>query len=151
MVYRDTKRPFWDNDMTTVKFLMTMCVLGLATGLLISARSLGRAFCGWIIFFSFAKMFLESTVFFSLRADDSHFFKKTAILMTRPLKKITVWRFALGAAGGIVLPLLMIFNNFYAFPAAFLSFVFLLSAELLERYLFFRAVVSLPLLGRQTK
>ena len=45
----------------------------------------------------------------------------------------------------------MIFNDFYAFPAAFLSFVFLLSAELLERYLFFRAVVSLPLLGRQTK
>jgi DMSO reductase anchor subunit len=151
MVYRDTKRPFWDNDMTTAKFLMTMCILGLTTGLLISARSLGRAFCGWIIFFSFAKMLLESTVFFSLRADDSHFFKKTAILMTRPLKKITVWRFALGAAGGIVLPGLMMFNNFYALPASFFSLALLLGGELLERYLFFRAVVSLPMLARQVK
>lgn len=151
MVYRDTKRPFWDNDMTTAKFLMTMCILGLATGLLISARSLGRAFCGWIIFFSFVKMFVESTVFFSLRADDDHLFKKTAILMTRPLKKITVWRFALGAAGGIVLPGLMMFNNFYALPASFFSLALLLGGELLERYLFFRAVVSLPMLARQAK
>lgn len=149
MVYRDTKRPFWDNNMTTAKFLMTMCLLGLATGLLLSSRSMGRAFCGWITFLSLAKMLLESTVFFSLRAADDNFFKKTAILMTRPLKKITVWRFVLGAAGGVMLPLLMVFNNFYVFPAAFLSLAFLVGAELLERYLFFRAVVSLPLLGRQ--
>ena len=94
-------------------------------------------------------MLLESTVFFSLRADDSHFFKKTAILMTRPLKKITVWRFILGTAGGIVLPSLMMVNNFYALPASFLSLALLLGGELLERYLFFRAVVPLPLLGRK--
>ena len=151
MVYRDTRRPFWDNNMTTAKFLMTMIILGLAMSLVISAQPWARAFCAWIIFFSFTKMILESTAFFSLRADENHLFKKTAILMTRPLKKITVWRFVLGTAGGIALPSLMMLNNFYAFSASFLSLALLLGAELLERYLFFRAVVPLPLLGRKVK
>jgi hypothetical protein len=128
-----------------------MTILGLAMSLVISAQPWARAFCGWIIFFSLVKMFLESTVFFSLRADDGHLFKKTAILMTRPLKEITVWRFALGTMGGIVLPLLMIASDFYALPAAFLSLALLCGAEFLERYLFFRAVVPLPLLGREFK
>lgn len=166
MVYRDTKRPFWDNNMTTAKFLLTMSILGFATSLMISVvflaatdpvliaslmESTGRMFCWVILGSSLIKMLLEASVFCSLAGDDKHFMKKTAILLTRPLKKVTVWRYVLGIIGGIVLPLLMIFNNLYILPAVCLGVAVLLGAEFLERYLFFRAVVPLQLLGQKPK
>ncbi len=171
MVYRDTKRPFWDNHMTTAKFLMTMVILGLSMSLVGSLgylavkepsvitlfwESTGRFFCGIVLCFNLVKMILEAAVLGFLRSDDSHVFKKTAILMTMQLKKVTLWRYVLGLIGGIALPLFSALIDFRA-PNAIswiivsvsLSFILLLVAELLERYLFFRAVVSLQTVGRR--
>jgi len=169
MVYRDTKRPFWDNNITTVKFLMTMTVLGFMMSLAVSfvsaaiqapshvsfmMETFGRIFCFSIMALSFAKMVLESNIFWFLKKDDRHFLKKTAILMTRPLKKITCWRFILGFGGGIVLPLFIFSTIFYEINTAFKlavyavsSFLLLTAGEFLERYLFFRAVVPLKMPG----
>ena len=44
MVYRDTKRPFWDTNMTTIKFLLTMGLLGLSVSFVLSLiYKIGRA------------------------------------------------------------------------------------------------------------
>lgn len=169
MVYRDTKRPFWDNNITTVKFLMTMTLLGLAMSLTVSVgyilfkepdlissmmKTFGRPFCLSIAGLSFAKMILESSIFYFLKKDDHNFLKKTAILMTRPLKRITSGRFALGMIGGVMLPLFVLFVDandqnagvkFIIFVS--LSFIFLTAGEFLERYLFFKAVVPLKMPG----
>ena len=168
MVYRDTQRPFWDNHWTTLKFLMTTALLGSALSLSISfvytahqapylifsvKEIVGRMFCLAILGFSVAKMILESGIFYYLRKDDRNFLKKTAVLMTRPLKNVTAWRFVLGVLGGIALPSLIlalnskVVNSPLLASLAFLSFLLLLAGEFLERYLFFRAVVPLKMPG----
>ncbi len=171
MVYRDTRRPFWDNHGTTFKFLITTALLGFAMSLMISIiytniihspevsflmDSFGRLFVILIAGLSTVKMLWEAMIFYFLKKDDGNFFKKTAILMARPLKKYTVARFAAGICGGVILPL-MIFNVEINGPRAslflagfsFVMFVSLLVGEMLERYLFFRAVVSLKMPGGQ--
>ncbi len=167
MVYRDTKRPFWDTNLTTIKFLMTMTILGFVMSLAISLACtmiqapflipsvmarFGKMFCSIILVLSFIKMTIESTIFCFLKSDDQHFFKKTAVLMVRPLKNITLWRFALGTIGGILLPLFILSIDYYSPYAGikivisiWAAFVFLMAGEFLERYLFFRAVVPFHL------
>ena len=169
MVYRDTKRPFWDNNMTTMKFLMTMILLGLAMSSAISLgytmlkapgliflmmKTSGRIFCRLMIGLSLVKMVLELSIFYFLKKDDRHFLRKTAVLMTMPLKKFTFWRFASGIAGGVVLPLFVLSVDagdrsvgIKLAGGALLSFMFLAAGEFLERYLFFRAVVPLKMPG----
>ncbi|HLD69294.1 MAG TPA: DmsC/YnfH family molybdoenzyme membrane anchor subunit [Candidatus Omnitrophota bacterium] len=169
MVYKDTRRPFWDNHGTTFKFLITTALLGLATSLGLSVMytsirqpedvsslmfSFGRLFVMGIAGLSVVKMGWEAMIFRFLKKDDGNFFKKTAVLMTRPLKKYTLARFAAGICGGMILPLL-IFAVEPNSPQAslrlagysFVMLVILIVAEMLERYLFFRAVVSLKMPG----
>jgi DMSO reductase anchor subunit len=76
--------------------------------------------------------------------------KKSAVLMMGPLKKWTVQRFAYGLAGGVILPLLwMALNQYLSMPAMLIwiwvMVVLMLAGELLERYLFFRAVIPLKM------
>jgi hypothetical protein len=65
--------------------------------------------------------------------------KRTAILMAHDLKTATIGRFVCGAIGGILLPICVMAGLPYAGAAVL---VFCLLGELLERYLFFTAVIA---------
>lgn len=164
MVYRDTKRPFWDNHFTTFKFLSTMVLLGCAMSLVmlfaidpqmnkmnqILKRNIAAAIAG----ISVVKLLVEAGIFTYLVKDDQHFLKKSAVLMVRPLRKFTLTRFMGGALGGIIIPIVFLFfNNEMSWWLGLMGglgiFVFVFAGECLERYLFFRAVVSLKMPGGQ--
>jgi len=167
MVYRDTKRPFWDNHLTTIKFFMTSLILGSATALLTSTllgiinpevsfpyitQYVGSIFCKVICIAAGIKLLLESSILVIFDRGNPNFFSKTAVLMLKPLKNFTLWRFGCGIAGGIVLPVLFLRVVSGSDPITILlltAFIFGLSmaGELLERYLFFRAVVPLKMPG----
>ncbi len=166
-VYKDTKRPFWDHPATAIKYFLTMIILGFATILLSSMiyayfnsdihlsylmLSFGNTFCLVHGVMVSVKLFFEGSVFVHLNDKEMTPFKKTALLMTGPLRKTTIWRFVCGFIGGVFMPFLLMQNNTQVsdFTLIFIaSFVFLFSlvGEFLERYLFFRAVVPLKMPG----
>jgi hypothetical protein len=78
--------------------------------------------------------------------------KRSAMLLTGDLSSATKWRFGCGLVGGVLLPLGMLLaasSNSAASAtdgalalAACVAFALLVAGELLERYLFFSAVVA---------
>ena len=74
------------------------------------------------------------------------------VLMTGELGPTTLQRFAMGVAGGMVLPAVLAapylshsgqgHNPLFVASAVVLSAVLLFSGEILERYMFFAAVVA---------
>lgn len=167
MVYRDTRRPFWDNHSTTAKFLLSSVILGAGLTLLTSmvfgalhpdvsfsylrdnfGFPLGKIICAA----SIVKMLIEASVF--LVNDDGHFsfIRKSAMLMARQLMVSTLWRFGCGITGGVLLPALFMGLGDASKTGVYVVFSFmilvlLLAGELLERYLFFKAVVPLKMPG----
>jgi formate dehydrogenase iron-sulfur subunit len=94
------------------------------------------------------KLFTEVLIFSHLTSSKLTFLKKTALLMTGKLKKFTVRRFMCGVAGGLVIPFLLAVSykdmpDWMIIMALLSMTAALLAGELLERYLFFRAVVPL--------
>ncbi|MBZ0167236.1 MAG: dimethyl sulfoxide reductase anchor subunit [Candidatus Omnitrophica bacterium] len=165
MVYRDTKRPFWNNAMTTVKFVLTAVILGMATNFLTATmismlnsgiptgyvnQSLGHLSCRIIWVTVLIKCLVEAGIFLIPNRSGLTFIKKTAILMGGRLRQATLWRFGCGVTGGVVLPLIFIrlcqdLGATSAFVLALLIWGLCLAGEILERYLFFRAVVPLKM------
>lgn len=166
MIYADTRRPFWDLLITGPKFLGTAVVLGLPSSLLISIAATlfsrnhgvhdvmdggGRMICGWLLGVAVAKLAFESLIFVSLRHRTPTPLKRTALLMTGELGLATMQRYFSGLVGGVVLPGLLLLEHKFA-PGGYhpaytavivaLSLAMLLAGELLERYLFFTAVVA---------
>ncbi|MCR4336998.1 MAG: dimethyl sulfoxide reductase anchor subunit [Candidatus Omnitrophica bacterium] len=169
MVYRDTQRPFWNHPITSWKFLMTTMILGVVNVLMASVvfswmgsvisptyimETFGKDFCRVLIAAMAIKLLMEASIFSHLCQKKMTFFKKSALLMTRPLKRITQLRFFLGVAGGMILPAVFL-NDSAMLPEemkvmfAVAIFIFCLGGEILERYLFFRAVVPLKMPGGQ--
>ena len=100
------------------------------------------------------KLALESLVFLNLRDKVNSSLKRTAILHLEHMKSLCLIRLACGVFGGLVVPLALanaisdqiMSYGALAFLAAF-GFVLVLAGELLERYLFFTAVVALKMPG----
>ena len=72
--------------------------------------------------------------------------------MSRPLANVTLARFCTGAAGGLALPLLLLYSRSSAdsprvVGIVIAAFSLLLAGEILERYLFFTAVVRQKMPG----
>lgn len=166
MVYHVVRRPFWHAGRTATKFLGTAAVLGLATtwlcstlslawsGEQLSAQSLGliRTVCSLLVAIAGAKLLFEAAHLRHLLQRRFTPLRRTAQLMVSTLKRATVWRFALGAVGGLVLPLLACSADAgtsagMAATGAALSFASLLAGEIAERYLFFTAVVRQKMPG----
>jgi formate dehydrogenase iron-sulfur subunit len=167
MIYASTRRAFWNPAYTGVKFLLTCLVLGVPVALLIqliayawssftaidtSLRLACYSLCLCLLGVSTAKLFAEATIFAWLRATTFTPLRRTALLMTGDLARVTQMRFAAGILGGLMLPALLL-NVFFApqassiHPAptvAVVSVLLLLNltGEILERYLFFAAVVA---------
>ena len=167
MIYVDTRRPFWSGPLTSIKFFLTAAVLGIPTALfilLVAAAffeeltvkgvmaECGLTMCRILAIAVTLKLACEATIFLHLRQQQHTPRKRTAQLLTGELGMATVKRFFFGIIGGIVLPLVLLGEESLArdggFHALFIGFaVFLVIGlltvgELMERYLFFRAVVA---------
>ena len=164
MVYRDTRREWWDSHLTTFKFFMTAVLLGTSTVLAISLsacawnapffgatmKTLGAPLVRTLAILSVVKMLVEASLFSHLRQDQMTSLKKTATLMVQHLRKWTVQRFVYGTLGGIVMPVLLLAVSRYLTVPEILVWVWgmlaiSIAGEMMERYLFFRAVIPLKM------
>ena len=156
MIYRDTRRTFWRMRFTAPKFSGTTVLLGPAT--ILSTMTLQSVFapaiaaepafrhvvvllCGFLAIATTVKLLWELAVFAHLNDRELPNMKRTALLMSGVLKRATIARFVCGAVGGVVLPALVVFGVFPPIVATGIL-PFSLLGELLERYLFFTAVIA---------
>jgi DMSO reductase anchor subunit len=158
MLYHDTRRAFWDITLSGPKFGMSMLSLGipavLVAGLLASQihpdgasmAAWSRVLCGALIAVAVLKLSFEGFAFAHLSDLRTSPMRRSAALMAGALRQVTLRRFALGLAGGLLCPALLILSPPDPGPKlwglAALMLLFSLAGELHERHLFFRAVVS---------
>ena len=165
MVYKDTKRPFWDNYFTTAKFTLTTVLLGFATIFLtmtlmaasnsalsipLFMKSYGNVFIQVLMVTTMLKLLVEFLIFLNLSSKHLTFLKKTAVLMIGALRSFTVVRLICGILGGVIIPSwLSVYADGLSDAGVVMAvvciFTSLLIGEFLERYLFFRAVVPLKM------
>ena len=164
MIYHHTRRVFWAFRATATKFLLSTALLGVATVLLsaIAAaawsgrlefhdmlRGWGRPACLIMAVASAGKLAFGLLSLRHLRDRHHTPMRRTARLLVGPLIRPVVARISLAVVGGTLLPLL----GYFAFSGPnssradftilmVASFVMTLAAELLERYLFFTAVIA---------
>jgi len=165
MIYASTRRTFWNPTYTGLKFLLTGLVLGIPVALLtrlgvaawsatdatspVAPESL-RRLLQYLLAATAVKLLLEAAILSCLRAGTYTPLRRTAVLMTGALARASAVRFACGLAGGLALPsLLLIWGTQpgeamspVVLVAVVLVLVLNFAGELLERYLFFAAVVA---------
>jgi len=164
MIYQCTRRPLWSGPATAIRFLLTTVVLGLSAALLttvvgslflapagdrLSVTGVAQNLFPILVVAVGLKLTFEASLLAHLRGKQLTPLKRSALLLTGDLARVAKWRFALGIAGGLVVPAIWIWNSRQGasgppFPYVLLigQFAALLAGELLERYLFFTAVVA---------
>ncbi len=165
MIYASTRRVFWNPAYTGLKFLLTCLVLGIPVALLIHlvaavwSSPRGAPFlvpanvqelCQCLLAAASAKLLLEAAILSWLSARRFTPLRRTAVLMTGDLARATSVRFACGVMGGLALPGLLMAWCSQAGETMSLAIVAMIvlmlvlnfAGELLERYLFFAAVVA---------
>ncbi len=166
MIYHDTRREFWRWPVSGAKFLATTLLLGAATILFSSTisvvfasqqlfifKSLSHELSQLVLLISLVKLAGELLFFRHLRHSEYSSLKRSVLLMTGVLSRITLLRYVCGTVGGILLPLIFIFENFnISSPIIFVGlagvlWMFCIVGELLERALFFRAVAPAKMPG----
>lgn len=150
MVYAATRRPAWRAHVTAFKFLGTTALLGCATVLAI-ALATGHAAAGVAHALELAtvvKLGGELLVLRHLRDRRHTALKRTAMLMTGELGRVTFARIACAVVGGLALPAL---SGSVDGPArlvvAVALFALTLAGELAERHLFFVTASALKMPG----
>src|SRR5262249_6632377 len=156
------RRPFWTAGGTIWKFLLTCLMLGIPLALLIRLTSVASAGAaaveevmrgpGLVLGASLTvvaslKNVTEGLIFRWLLARSFTPLKRTALLMTGVLRRLTIRRFLWGIAGGMLLPAWLVIQYSPMAPftgrpltggaAALAIFCLCLASEFLERYLFF--------------
>ena len=180
MVYAATRRDHWRGSLTGLKFGLTTLVLGVATVLMVStvatmvsgyahrpepgagllpfsSTPAFRQLCAVLGLAALVKMAFELSILRHVRDPHHSVLKRSALLMIRDLRRVTLARFLCGALGGVVLPgLVVALANPDVLRAApgglfavgtILIFVLCLAGELSERYLFFAAAPSSKMPG----
>jgi formate dehydrogenase iron-sulfur subunit len=164
MIYCCTKRALWNGPATAVRFLLTMVLVGQSTALVtrlvgtdaVLLPSAGAVLEGpaavlfpGLMIATALKLLFEAALFGHLGSRQMTPMKRSALLMTTDLARTATWRFALGTVGGLLLPAYWLCRAEPAATGPFLlyavvvgQFVMSLAGELLERYLFFTAVVA---------
>jgi Fe-S-cluster-containing dehydrogenase component/DMSO reductase anchor subunit len=167
-LYEDTRRPFWNGPATGYKFFGTAALLGAAAilflttlqALLFSAVTAQGAYHQLTDFLTISlavisscKLAAEAAVFRHLRQTrtPATAIKRTAMLLIGELAEITTARFLLGGIGGVLLPLAFLVQQpapgFATLGVTVWILLFTISGELIERYLFFVAVVASKMPG----
>jgi DMSO reductase anchor subunit len=152
MIYAATRRPHWRGGPTGVKFFGTTLILGTATVAALTSVTpasqggsrfldspAGQALLAVLLVSASLKLAFEVSLFGHLRDRQLTVWKRMALVMSRDLRTVTVWRFVTGIAGGVVLPTLCLLAGAGAPAIAVLALLLLSAGELLERYLFFKA------------
>jgi Fe-S-cluster-containing dehydrogenase component/DMSO reductase anchor subunit len=172
MVYAATRRDHWRGSLTGLKFGMTTLLLGVATVVMVStvvaAVSPGAAAPFWMtsafrkLGFTLAlasaiKLGFELSILRHVHDRHHSVLKRSALLMVRDLRRVTLARFICGSIGGVLLPgaavLLLLAPRLPAEAGALFaaltvaSFALCLAGELAERYLFFSAAPSSKMPG----
>jgi Fe-S-cluster-containing dehydrogenase component/DMSO reductase anchor subunit len=167
MIYQCTLRSFWNGTSTSLKFLSTTVLLGLGMSLTTSLGAaawsdsiaagdllsqFGRRLCEALVLAGGIKLLFEAAFLRHVRDRLNTPSKRSAMLLTGDLATAMKWRFGCGLVGGVLLPLGMLLvgsSDSTAAPAdgplaiaACVAFALLVAGELLERYLFFSAVVA---------
>ncbi len=166
MVYARTRRVYWSLPRTATRFALCCLVLGLPAGLGITLaaaawsagaagvghvlHAFGRPLCAALVAATLAKLAWEAAVLRHVRSRAHTPLKRTALLLRGELGLVTGGRFFLGLAGGVVLPALLLLalqqpdgpHALFAGLIVVLMLLVLAVAEMLERYLFFTAVVA---------
>jgi formate dehydrogenase iron-sulfur subunit len=146
-IYTITGRAWWRVRYTGAKFAGTMATCGLATVLFTSSivggalgRELSPVLLRGLIVVTALKLLGEAIFLRHARSPDANDRSRTARLLVGPLAGSSSARFALGSAGGIVLPLVLIALHGPRVLLCALTLLLVVSGELVERYQFFRAV-----------
>ena len=137
MLYADTRRPYWSLKWSGIRFFGTSLVLGCSCWAL-STASVERSLT-LLAGFSLFKLSLEFIQFKSVR------YAKSSKLVRGPLWGKVRTRFLFGALGGVILPLAVLFSGVESgshYSLVFLSWFLVLAGELLERILYFQAVIA---------
>jgi Fe-S-cluster-containing dehydrogenase component/DMSO reductase anchor subunit len=165
MVYAFTRRECWSFGRVVLRFSLTAALLGIATGWLSillatvirpspqlielirqSGPRLGKA----LVTAAGVKLLWEAAIFQHLLSLRITPLRRSALLLTRDLAKVTLARFTLGLLGGLLIPVMQL----RALPAlsvedippflatTVLLFAACLAGELLERHLFFSACAA---------
>jgi DMSO reductase anchor subunit len=161
MIYHDTRRPFWIGPSTALRFFGTTVLLGTGTILLLTTlqtvvapevaghrayHALTDRLAEALVLATALKLAFEISLFRHLHAAVTSPLQGTASLMAGELKEITTARFLLGAIGGAVLPIVFLIQKpapgWATLGLTIWLLVFVLFGEMLERRLFFSAVVA---------
>jgi DMSO reductase anchor subunit len=171
MVYAATRREHWRGSLTGLKFGMTTLLLGVAAVMMVSTvaglaspngappfwtttafRELGLT----LALASAIKLGFELTILRHVHDRHHSVLKRSALLMVRDLRRVTLARFICGAIGGVLLPTLGVLLVAPRVPRdagpvlgalTIAIFVLSLAGELSERYLFFSAAPSSKMPG----
>jgi len=147
MVYSATKRAHWRGSLTGLRFFSTTILLGAAGCYAVaSAASPGgfahaQALLSLVIGTVVCKLIFEASLLFARRGRQHTVEKRMALLLTRELGMLTLFRFACGIGGGVVIPwvLLGAAHGTALTSLASAMALLLLAGELSERYSFFAA------------
>ncbi len=164
MIYASTRRPYWRLVFTGPRFALTCVLLGIPLMLTIRLAAAwaeglppvqvmdaaGTRLCVLLGAAGMAKLLGEALVFTCLRSRTFNPMRRTALLLVGTLGPLSMQRFVLGTLGAVALPLLLALGHRSAHPpsglattlAVLLMFAACMGGELLERVLFFRAVVA---------
>lgn len=151
MVYVATRRPNWSATQTGIRFFATVVSLGAAAVLsvyFVNGGTLNRVSRGLfelVVLATTTKLALESSTLAHYRARHFSALKRVAVLMLGDLLGVTATRCALALIGGVIIPYISLFTAVgrgHAAAASLAQLLLLLTAELLERYTFFRTAPS---------
>ena len=167
MVYDSTRRPLWHWSKTGCRFLLTCVLLGLPTSLLIAfvaeafthagtveriMSDFGANLCAALVIVATLKLLFEAAIFTHLFDKQLTPLKRSAALLSGELARRASQRYACGILGGVVLPGLLFLSQHFSVKqplpagmvvgAVIFSLAISLLGELLERYLFFAAVIA---------
>jgi DMSO reductase anchor subunit len=165
MIYVFTRRECWSFPRVAIRFALTAALLGVAAiwfSILIAtilrptpavmaiAADNGPMLCRALMILTVVKLTYEAAIFRHLVPGRMTPLRRSARLLAGELSSFVLARFALGALGGVVMPLLLwrslpefSTTNMVQFAtAAGVLFVACVAGELLERYLFFTACAA---------
>ena len=152
MIYHDTQRPFWDFPVSYGKFFGTTLILSLSAFLMVTSivdkGVLPQLVVIVLIAFCLIKLVLETTQLRAAGQSEMAPAKKSALLMLKPLKRMTLARYSFGVLG--ILSFTAVALGVLPVALSIIGFGCLLVGELLERVLFFKAVTAPKMPGAYT-
>jgi Fe-S-cluster-containing dehydrogenase component/DMSO reductase anchor subunit len=162
MIYVDTRREFWSTGQCFGKFFGTTLLLGAAATLLMltcagASQAALAASVVSLVGATTLKLTFEHRIFTQLVDEEATAptpLNKTARLLAGELNGFVRLRIAFSVLGGLLLPLitlLQVTTNSVAVPAVVAAALGLcVAGEVIERYLFFTAVVTQKMPGGLT-